>query len=161
MTEYLAIRVWLELASPADIDMWAEATIATGWERYPQVFEILEADRESKAELFANFVENEVGFSPVSAAGVPYVERVMAHACEQVLSGAMSVPQFCRLIQTLDGAFVSAGAVDVPIPRLLLDLENECHWCRDSWTLKNQPWLEDLIRDALHVLRTDEDEVGT
>jgi hypothetical protein len=146
--ERIAIRLWLGLSSVEDVDRWAEDFISASNEVDPAVYDILEADREIKAELFTDFVRTRLGFEFVSRKGVKYVEDILDDLCQQVLRREIAVPRFCKIVFELDAAFISPMGSSIPFPEGLFDLWNACDWCDNGWTLDNQPYLEESVEAA-------------
>lgn len=54
--EQIAMRLWVGLDSVDEIDRWAETSIAQSADVDPLVYDILEADRELKRDLFTDFL---------------------------------------------------------------------------------------------------------
>ena len=147
-TEELAVRAWLQLAAPSEIDEWAEGYLAQGQDPIAEVLDLFHESRERKVEAFMVVAERCFGFSLATARGARAVERVIADLCRAVLGGHVTVSTLCEAIRRLDAYFITDHPGS-PVPDRLVELWNTCDRCDESWTINSQPHLEGDLKAAI------------
>jgi hypothetical protein len=147
-TEDLAVRAWLRLASPSEIDEWAEGHLGRGGEPVADIVDLFRESHERKLDAFLVVAEQYFGFNLATIPGARAVERVIADLCRAVLGGAVTVSTLCAAVKRLDAYFVSDHP-ESPVPDGLVELWNTCDWCNDSWTINSQPHLEGDLKAAI------------
>jgi hypothetical protein len=149
----LAVRAWLKLATPSQVDDWAETYVAEN-EPDPDVLELFGEPYETKVDVFLALAERRFGFALVSVRGAEAVSVVVGELCREVLDGQLDVVTLCAAVCELEPQFCLPADAGTPYPEGLYELYNACDWCDERWTLQNQPHLQEIFLTIAERLRS-------
>lgn len=144
--ELLALRLWLDLASPTDIDTWLDQYVEQVAEPHPDALELFSLPSEQQTSRFMALARSLFGFEPESEHGSQVAAVLLAQLCEAALEGRLSVPEFCDTIVRIDSKYITPG-LRAPYPQTLSELWNGCDWCDETWSLDHPSHVRSLLSD--------------
>ena len=144
--ELLALRLWLGVASPNDIDTWLDQYVEHVAEPHPDALELFSLPYEQQTSAFMALARSVFGFDPDTERGSQVAAVLVAQLCEATLEGKLSVPEFCDTIARIDSKYITPG-VRAPYPQTLADLWNGCDWCDETWSLDHPSHVRPLLSE--------------
>lgn len=152
--ELLALRLWLGLAGPSDIDAWLDRHVEDATDPEPDALELFATPIEQQEGAFMAFARSVFGFDPDTERGSEVATLLLGRLCDAALQGRLSVSQLCDTVSRIDAKYTTPG-LSAPYPRGLAELWNGCDWCDETWSLEHPGHLRELLAKHAHA-RNDE-----